>query len=102
MNKKTGMKSASSGPGRGPGRPKGSPNKTSAALKEMILKALDESGGVSYLVEKAADPKTSSAFLSLLGKVLPLTLYGDPNAPLQAVVKIERVIVDPKNDNAAH
>ena len=35
----------------GPGRPKGIPNKQTTQLKEMILAALDASGGVDYLVK---------------------------------------------------
>lgn len=67
---------------RGPGRPKGTPNKTTKELKEMILAALDESGGVQYLVERANDPKTASAFLSLIGKVLPMQVTGADGAAL--------------------
>lgn len=78
------------------GSRKGIPNKTTAQLKDMILSALDKSGGVDYLVERANDPKTASAFLTLVGKVLPMTVQGDPSNPLQAIVKIERVLVDPK------
>ena len=66
-----------------PGKPKGATNKTTKELKEMILKALDQSGGVEYLVERANDPKTASAFLTLIGKVLPMTVQGDPNNPVQ-------------------
>lgn len=79
--------SSSSKPGeRRGGRKKGTPNKTTGALKEMILQALSESGGVEYLREQAiAEPK---AFLSLLGRVLPLQVTGDNNAPL--VVEIVR------------
>lgn len=62
--------------GAGPGRPKGSTNKTTIQLKEMILKALDQSGGVEYLVDRAKDPRTASSFLTLVGKVLPLTVQG--------------------------
>lgn len=58
----------------GPGRPKGIPNKTTAALKDMILKALDDSGGVDYLTQQARDNPT--AFLTLVGKVLPMTVAG--------------------------
>lgn len=60
----------------GPGRPKGSPNKVTAELKDMIRQALDEAGGVAYLTEKAQDPRTASAFLSLVGKTLPMTVKG--------------------------
>lgn len=61
----------------GPGRPKGSQNKTTKALKDMILQALDESspgGGVEYL--KLQSVENPVAFLSLVGKVLPMTLQG--------------------------
>jgi len=51
-----------------------------AALKDMILGALERAGGESYLVRQATDNPT--AFLSLVGKVLPLQVSGDPEAPL--------------------
>lgn len=60
----------------GPGRPKGVPNKVTQELKDMILAALDEAGGVQYLQERARDPRTASAFLSLVGKTLPMTVKG--------------------------
>ena len=68
---------------RGRGRPKGVPNKTSAQLKGMILAALDQSGGVDYLMERANDPRTASAFLTLVGKVLPMTVAGDAESPVK-------------------
>jgi len=53
----------------GKGRPKGVPNKLPGDVKALILAALDEVGGRSYLVEQAkANPV---AFLSLVGKLLP-------------------------------
>ena len=76
---------------------KGSPNKSTAQLKDMILQALDKSGGVDYLQARAEDPKTAAAFLSLIGKVLPLTIAGDSDNPLKMITTIERVIVRPKN-----
>ena len=72
----------------GPGRPKGTPNKATAQLKEMILGALDASGGVDYLTARANDPKTASAFLSLVGKVLPMTIAGDKENPLNLGVQV--------------
>ena len=52
------------------------PNKATKELKEMILSALDGAGGVEYLVERANDPRTASAFIALVGKVLPMTIAG--------------------------
>ena len=73
------------------GRTKGTPNKLTGQVKEMILAALDEKGGVDYLVDQA--DKNPVAFLGLVGKVLPLQVTGDPDEPVY-VATIRRVIVD--------
>ena len=59
---------------KGKGRPKGVVNKNTAALKDMILKALDKAGGVDYLVAQAKE--NPGPFLLLVGKVLPMTVAG--------------------------
>lgn len=64
----------------GPGRPKGLKNAMTVQVKEMILAALNGAGGVEYLIRQADE--TPAAFLSLVGKVLPLTLQGNPDQPL--------------------
>ena len=73
----------------GPGRPKGSPNKTTALLKDAILQAAEQAGGedgmIGYLQTQAKDNPTG--FMSLLGKVLPMTVTGDANAPVEMVVR---------------
>jgi hypothetical protein len=65
--------------GPGPGRPKGMPNKTTALLKDAILMAAEGAGGsgglVAYLEAQASENPT--AFLSLLGKVLPMQVNAD-------------------------
>jgi hypothetical protein len=63
------------------GRQKGSLNKSNAALKEMILGALGQAGGEDYLFTQSQ--KNPNAFLQLIGKVLPLTLVGDKDNPVQ-------------------
>lgn len=73
------------------GRAKGTPNKMSAALKDMILGALDSAGGQKYLVAQAHDNPT--AFLTLVGKVLPLQVSGDPANPVAVATRIEIVAV---------
>jgi hypothetical protein len=78
----------------GKGRPKGAANKMTRELKEMILDALDGAGGVEYLQERARDPRTASAFLGLVGKVLPMTIAGtgkDGAIIIQASALDERI-----------
>lgn len=62
----------------GPGRPKGSPNKTTAMLKDAVLEAAAKAGGkaglVGYLQRQADENPT--AFMSLLGKAMPLQVQG--------------------------
>jgi hypothetical protein len=74
---------------RSPGRPKGSPNKTTAALKDAIILAAEQTGNdgkgrdglVGYLKHVAAtDVK---AFAGLIGRVIPLQIGGDPDNPIQ-------------------
>jgi stalled ribosome alternative rescue factor ArfA len=61
----------------GPGRPKGMPNKITALLKDDILQAAQDAhpkGRVGYLTQQAQENPT--AFLTLLGKVLPMQVEG--------------------------
>lgn len=67
-------------PAMGMGRPKGSQNKMTIELKDMILTALSEAGGVKYLKDRAID--TPGPFLTLVGKVLPLQVAGVNGGPL--------------------
>lgn len=77
----------------GAGRPKGSIDKGNALIREMIVQALDQVGGVDYLVQQALEqPK---AFLSLIGKVMPVQLEQAGGGAFQVEV-IRRTIVDPK------
>jgi hypothetical protein len=69
------------------GRKAGTQNKMTGELKEIILAALDDAGGVDYLKSVAATHP--AAFLSLVGKVLPLQVSGDPDSPLfPAVINV--------------
>lgn len=63
------------------GRQKGTTNKLTADVKAMVLEALDQAGGVSYLLTQAQS--NPNAFLTLVGKVLPMTVAGDKDNPIQ-------------------
>lgn len=69
---------------KGKGRPKGVVNKNTALLKDMILKALDQSGGIDYLVKQADENPT--AFMTLVGKVLPLQVNAEHSGNVVAHV----------------
>jgi hypothetical protein len=74
------------------GRQKGVPNKVTKDLKDMVLQALDQAGGVTYLQLQAIE--NPGPFLSLVGKVLPLQVTGKDGAPLGGFVGLQ--IVAPK------
>lgn len=63
------------------GRQKGTPNKVTGQLKDMIMTALDDVGGIEYLKKQANE--NAKTFLLLLGRVLPLQLTGDAEQPLE-------------------
>jgi hypothetical protein len=75
----SGIRGSAPGERRG-GRQKGTPNKVNADLKEMILGALSDVGGRDYLALRAKD--TPAAFLTLIGKVLPMQITGDGGGSL--------------------
>lgn len=63
------------------GRAKGTPNKTTALLKDAVLKAAQAAGGggddgIAKYLQVQAD-KNPGPFLALLGKVLPLQIAGE-------------------------
>ena len=72
------------------GRSKGTPNKFSVTLKDLILGALEDAGGQGYLAAQAqANP---TAFLSLVGRVLPLQMKAgnsDPLMPRRVIIELD-------------
>lgn len=62
------------------GRKRGTQNKLTGDLKEMILGALGDAGGRKYLATQATE--SPAAFLSLVGKVLPMQLTGKDGGPV--------------------
>jgi hypothetical protein len=67
-----------------PGRPRGVPNKTTALLKDSILRAAEAAGGgdLAVYLQRQAD-ENPGPFLALLGKVLPLQLTGANGGPIE-------------------
>ena len=69
------------------GRKKGTPNKTTALLKDAILRAAENAGDgdmVEYLTQQAR--LNPGPFLSLLGKVLPMQVTGEDGGAFSVVV----------------
>ena len=67
------------------GRKKGTPNKVTGELRQMIRTALDEAGGVKYLVTVAQENPT--AFCSLLGRILPQELVSGDGDAIRVVIQ---------------
>ena len=74
------------------GRKKGTPNKQTALIKDAIIEAAEKAGGpngmVGYLQRQADENPT--AFLGLLGKIIPMQVTGDPDAPIQIITGVPR------------
>lgn len=73
------------------GRQKGTPNKTTALLKDAILQAATKAGGngglVGYLTLQATE--NPAAFMTLLGKVLPMQVTGEDGGAIRLTVSSE-------------
>ena len=68
-----------------PGKPKGAKTKNTALIRDMIVQALDDAGGVAYLVNAARENPT--AFLGLIGKVMPVQVEGS-DGPIKHSLKV--------------
>lgn len=82
-------------PAAGKGRVKGTPNKTTALLKDAIIKAAEAAGEdkagkgglIGYCTFLAKEePK---AFAVLLGKVLPTQVTGEGGGPISLTILAE-------------
>jgi len=81
-----------------PGKPKGAVNKINKETREMVQEALGTLGGAKYLVERGKDPKTASAFLTLVGKTIATKVEGaGPNGE-HVFQRIVVEVVKPEDD----
>jgi hypothetical protein len=78
----------------GKGRPKGSKNKFTRNIKDAVLQAFEEGpagttgeGGVEWLRKQMKSNPT--AFLNMLGKLLPMQLTNEDDEP----IKVSRVML---------
>lgn len=71
------------------GRKKGTPNKVNTDIKNIIIQALNEIGGVSYL--KVQSELNPVAFMGLVGKVLPLQIKNDVNLAGKMVIEWKNI-----------
>lgn len=78
------------------GRTKGVPNKVNADIKSMILQALSGAGGAAYLQRQADE--NPAAFMTLVGKVLPMQVTGENGGPVKT--RLEIAFVD-RTDRAS-
>lgn len=82
-------------------RQKGTPNRTTKMLKEALLIAANEAGGggqdglVNYLTQCAL--KYPTAFLPLLGRVLPLQIQDETGSRVEVAV-VRHVIIDAESE----
>ena len=76
------------------GRRPGVTNKTTALLKDAIIQAAENvgNGSLTAYLERQAEEQPA-AFLTLLGKVLPLQVTGDRDNPV-AITSVTYHIVD--------
>jgi hypothetical protein len=73
----------------GSGRKPGVPNKITREIKEAVLLAFENKGGHKYL-ERMADEEPC-AFMTLLGKILPVQLQAEINAKSDHTVTFQMV-----------
>ena len=77
----------------GKGRPKGSVNKTTASVKQALVEAFQNRGGVPALVRWANANETE--FYKLWGRLVPHEVTGAGGGPLGIKVVFEDIKPDP-------
>ena len=83
-----GLRFGGSPGGRGKGRKKGSMNKIPRLVREAILIAFDQKGGVDGLVKWSNKSEaTQTAFYQLWGRLAPMEVTGGNGGPVEIIVR---------------
>lgn len=69
----------------GSGRQKGTRNRFTT-VKNALIEAFDEVGGVDYLIKLARSRKDRGHFVTLLGKCIPTEVTGKDGGPIEVEV----------------
>jgi hypothetical protein len=77
------------------GRKAGTPNRITSDIRETILYAFENAGGVTYLTKVAVDHP--QVFCTLLGKVLPSHANGGLNGGKTLEMLVKASYGPPKN-----
>ena len=78
------------------GREKGTRNKVTKGCQENILEVFERIGGVKNFASWALENQTE--FYRHYAKLLPLQVNAKIDGSIE-ITRIERVIIDPKNEN---
>lgn len=91
-------------PNAGKGRPKGALNKNTKAAKDAIAQAAEALGGTDRLVAWVKEEPANERIFwgTIYPKLLPLTVSGDPDAPLKTVTEFVLAPFVAEKDEAAH
>ena len=85
------------------GKTRGRPKKKPLTVKDMLLSALQGAGGAAYLTKQAEE--NPRAFLSLLGKVLPMQVTGEDGGAvkmdLEASAAVRELLVKLREKKSA-
>ena len=67
------------------GRTKGTPNKQSASVKQCIINAFEDMGGVQNLVKWGKENQTE--FYKLWGRMIPHEVTGEDGGDIKVTIK---------------
>lgn len=70
----------------GSGRKKGVPNKITTSMREMVMQAFNDVGGVKAFAEWGKKQENRKDFYMITARLIPVEMTGANGAPLPTVV----------------